>query len=227
MNAIDLTTIDLDATGTVELRKLGGKLGIKGASKMRGQDLRDAIAPIKAEQVEEARKAKAPKAPKGRKVCSICGKRAVGTGRGSDPDTARSMGYCAPCLEEGEWENTHSDNGHEGNPDAAYTDDCWICHPELNEAQRETTARYGTSRSGMVMHVTRKMTAEDKANLVAKEMKEATIMTAGGMIHLVGTGKNGKTVDLSWDHRGRFQHKASTVGGKKVLNVSAALKALA
>jgi hypothetical protein len=90
------------------------------------------------------------------KLCTICVKRRPGTGSkgletSSDPET------CNYCHEEGGWENTHSDYGHEailakfkadgyqslteqerGEWDASKG--CWICHPELNLAQQPTKA---------------------------------------------------------------------------------------
>lgn len=98
-----------------------------------------------------------------RKLCTICNTRTAGTGKGTDPQHALSMGYCAPCLEEAEWENTHSDDGHDhlirtlevgrqARVDniaqleaevALEIEGCWICHPELNEAQKAHTPREG------------------------------------------------------------------------------------
>lgn len=88
-----------------------------------------------------------------RKICSLCNTRSVGTGKGDgteDVTFARSMGYCIPCTVEADWENVHSDNGHDdadcvanGYDTQDSVDDCWICHPELNEATKEHTPRTG------------------------------------------------------------------------------------
>jgi hypothetical protein len=81
------------------------------------------------------------------KICNVCGKRTIGT-KGSDPMSARIAGLCGLCMDEGGWENTHSDNGHdailakrEALSDSGLSpeeqeeiDGCWICYPELNEA---------------------------------------------------------------------------------------------
>lgn len=87
--------------------------------------------------IEEAAKPKA-KAKRTRKLCTLCKLRAPGTGNGTDPDQARRMGYCTPCLTEAEWDNTHSDYGHDSHNDATpEKDSCWVCHPELNEAAKD------------------------------------------------------------------------------------------
>jgi hypothetical protein len=92
--------------------------------------------------------------------CAICGIRNVGTGREGthghgERDQARVMGYCNPCLAEAEWENTHSDHGHD-DPDAVANgyatqdelDACWMCHPELNLAT--STPAAGTGHTNTV-----------------------------------------------------------------------------
>lgn len=91
------------------------------------------------------------------KKCMICEIRNVGTGPEGkfghgERQQARYMGYCCPCLEEAEWENTHSDYGHD-DPDAVAKGydtadsiaNCWVCHPELNLAT--TTPAAGTGHT--------------------------------------------------------------------------------
>lgn len=85
-----------------------------------------------------------------RKLCSICDFRAVGTGPSIDITHARQMGYCGPCLDEGDWENIHSDNAHDdedavakGYDTADSIANCWVCHPELNLANDRTPRRTG------------------------------------------------------------------------------------
>lgn len=75
-----------------------------------------------------------------RKLCTICNTRTQYTGPGDDP-APRLSESCNPCYTEGGWENTHSDENHEGGQ--GDTDGCWICHPELNLAQKVTTRRTG------------------------------------------------------------------------------------
>lgn len=99
-----------------------------------------------------------------RKLCSICETRAVGTGRVDskygvgDYDHAISMGYCRPCLAEAEWENIHSDYGHElgagqvEGVDQGELDACWECHPELNVAQQVKPVRTGHTNTRAHSH---------------------------------------------------------------------------
>jgi hypothetical protein len=82
------------------------------------------------------------------KRCEICGTRPMTSGRND------SLPYCDPCATEADWENVHSDNGHDDEEAVANGWDtaesvaaCWICHPELNEAAKDYTPRTGTSRT--------------------------------------------------------------------------------
>jgi hypothetical protein len=97
------------------------------------------------------------------KLCNVCNKRRAYTGSKGTETAAHGSGMCNYCFEEGGWENSHGDNGHADILDAldgvqfgltthktkaeyeawlkeahAETDMCWICHPELNLAQRPT-----------------------------------------------------------------------------------------
>lgn len=81
------------------------------------------------------------------KTCNVCFKRRVytGTSKNQTIDPAPSgSDMCNFCYTEGGWENSHSDNDHEnGGADDAekiHMQDCWICHPELNLAQKEKKA---------------------------------------------------------------------------------------
>lgn len=77
------------------------------------------------------------------KMCNVCGRRRVGSGgKKYDVQSAAAIGLCGPCDEEGGWENTHSDQGHEQG-EGEYRDGCWICHPELNVAQKGSTGKAG------------------------------------------------------------------------------------
>jgi hypothetical protein len=70
-----------------------------------------------------------------RKLCEFCGTRtATSHNRGNI-----SIQACQPCETEADWENTHSDHGHEDPTTMDFSqmselEDCWICKPELNEA---------------------------------------------------------------------------------------------
>lgn len=95
-------------------------------------------------------------------MCNVCGKRRGKTGsKGTETSPHRDM--CNYCYEEGGWENAHSDYDHEGlnagtieygmtthktraEFEAWLADEkegakgCWICHPELNLAQKPAKA---------------------------------------------------------------------------------------
>lgn len=99
-----------------------------------------------------------------RKVCIVCQHRTVGTGPGSDPDTAKGLGQCAPCYELAGWDNTHSDSSHE-DPEGSHSldlanemDSCWVCHPELNLATdrtpRKAKAGHNSPRRTQLNHRT-------------------------------------------------------------------------
>lgn len=86
-----------------------------------------------------------------RKICNVCNARPVGYGTNGDQRQAQSMDLCTPCYEEGGWENTHSDFAHDaeaehmvqqGNNEAGHrVEGCWICFPELNDAQKPYVKR--------------------------------------------------------------------------------------
>lgn len=85
-------------------------------------------------------------------ICNICNKRRnyTGTGLGVDPAPHASE-MCNLCYTEGGYENQHSDAGHTaiaqevaagnelseyGKSELKFMESCWICHPELNLAQK-------------------------------------------------------------------------------------------
>lgn len=106
-----------------------------------------------------------------RKLCSLCVALKRPTPRPVAPKDRRraegmsgDMDYCVPCYTEAGWENTHSDQGHDdldsytlenttyviqAELDAwlvserEVTKECWICHPELNQASAEYVAKAG------------------------------------------------------------------------------------
>lgn len=172
-------TAQLENMTAVELRKLGGAMGIKGASKGKKAELVASItelllaslenlraeaakmaaereAEVKAIEIESTPN-EAPAAPAEGK-CIACGMR-----NGMTAKQAREQGMggsyrdiCLPCYEEAGWENTHSDAGHADFDLANLTEEqatevhgCWICYPELNEAKK--APRAGRSRAGMVI----------------------------------------------------------------------------
>lgn len=99
------------------------------------------------------------------KICNICNKRRVYTGTGPGVDPApHASDMCNYCFTEGSWENTHSDGDHNAilallaagdaateNPDEdemKFMEGCWICHPELNLAQKPVKASTGAKAQG-------------------------------------------------------------------------------
>jgi DNA-directed RNA polymerase subunit RPC12/RpoP len=59
-------------------------------------------------------------------VCGNCGKRT------RDTEGEGDVGMCFKCYERGGWENTHSDNDHEHDPDP----NCPVCQEAAGTAQR-------------------------------------------------------------------------------------------
>jgi len=82
--------------------------------------------------------------------CEICGTRNVGTGKNAgyeDTDFSRRQGFCNPCGNEAQHEIAH-DNGHE----SITEDECWLCHPEMNDAKKTHTPRTGHTNTVAKTH---------------------------------------------------------------------------
>jgi len=62
-----------------------------------------------------------------KKMCIECGLRPI-------TKEAKGPEVCDPCFDYAGWENTHSDSGHDENPDdlADEMAQCPVCHPELD-----------------------------------------------------------------------------------------------
>lgn len=245
MNDFDVTGTDFHLLGAVELRKFAAKAGVKGASKGKKADLIAALEVIEAEQLKAAEdEAAAAKAAaeaaktadqpvKGK--CNVCGTRRAAR------DT---NGQCAPCFEEGGWENTHNDAGHAEFNLAALTEEqaeevfgCWICYPELNKATRP--ARKGVSRVGQV--IVAKGTEIHKSLLFKTEAEKAgwtvTIQTetyelpgdatGEGTRHYATATKGESHISLAWDGRKYdYPESGASFNGKarKVRNLKEALR---
>ena len=171
--------------------------------------------------------------------------RNVGTGKGDQDATGA---YCNPHYTEGGWENTHNDYGHDAilakiadkkrltpkqKSEADAMVDCWICHPEINEANKEHTVRQGTSRAGIVIHVSIRAAGETKAAETVAQMEKISEQYS----FKVATAKKTQEVTLRvdsaqqsfilfWDARGRFTGGSVSENGKtrKVRNVSEVLR---
>jgi hypothetical protein len=242
MNDFDVTGTDFHLLSAVELRKFAAKAGVKGASKGKKAELIAALEVIEASQLEAARieieaaKAAAAPAPaktvKAPKLCSICNKR-----RPSSKNGKSYADQCDPCHQEGGWENTHSDGGHDaileiGEADrtdaqAEEIDGCWICFPELNEAKKERTVRTGVNRQGQVV-----VAKGDKAEVFRAAAEAAgydvkvDTETSFGYV-TASAAKDGKLIELVW-FADAYLYGASfvEVAGKrrKIRNLKEALR---
>lgn len=156
--------------------------------------------------------------------------------------------YCEPCLIEADWENVHSDDAHESYANGdwapekledglslqAEMKDCWICHPELNQAAKDYQTRNGSSRKGIIMIVPIRATGQEKAKVVADRLADrfaTRISTRKGITTLTLEHAGEVGFKLRWDGQGRYLYTESiaTVNGKsrKVRNVSEALRLVA
>lgn len=252
---IDLTAIEIQNLTAVELRKLGGQAGIKGASKGKKEFLMGTLLSIRHEQLREAEAAaaaaapvvtEAPAAPQGK--CSVCGVR-----NGMTAKQAREQGLgssyrdiCVPCYDEGGWENSHSDAGHEHMDLANLTEEqaaevhgCWICYPELNEAKK--APRAGRSRAGMVIvakgteihkSATFKLAAEAAGWTVTMQSETYELgedAEGEGTRYYATATKGDDAISLAWDGRA-YDYPASSaqLAGKarKIRNLKEALRVL-
>lgn len=247
---ITKTVAEIKAMSSTVLRGYAREIGVKRSATDTKTDL---LAKVlgRVEEVAAAEKALTEKAretvpalakrdrtgrtlpPKGPKLCSICNKRPVGSGQGTDPRHAKVMGYCAPCLEEAEWENTHSDEGHEAinagrdiAPGVEMTG-CWICHPELNAASDDYVAP--TRRSKVGMEILAKGTYHHKSELVKKAIEKAggeVIKSThkGDKTQLLATF-NGIEIVAGWTGDA-FNYALASWDGKKYRNVKELVRLL-
>jgi hypothetical protein len=221
-----------DTKATLLAKVLNRALEIEKAASVERQE----IAAMKAKATIRTKVETAARAPKAKKVCNICNKRPVGNNVGISD-------MCQLCADEGGWENTHNDNGHEDirarvakgeeltEREAAelasgWMKDCWICFPEKNRAQRDP--RQGTSKAGMVILA--------KGSYIHKsELVKAAIEKLGGDVH-VNTSKSGVTrltanigdvvVQAQWIGNAWDYAASEGINGKKVRNVKELLRKL-
>ncbi|TNH23959.1 hypothetical protein FHG89_25965 [Micromonospora orduensis] len=227
-----------------QLRETARKLGLSPSAKMTKDKLIGLIyakttpatpteegagSEAPAETSTEPASAAAAK-PARKNACRSCGTRSIGSGSGdsNDRDTAKAVELCVPCHEEAQWENEHSDRGHDSLPaDSEERAGCWICRPGLNRASAEYVGRAGTSRAGMTINVPLRADGKTKAATVAEKLAamkvESKIRRFKGEEIL--TAKIGGTeLRLVWDERGRYVYAESTFNSRKVRNVSEALR---
>lgn len=83
-------------------------------------------------------------------LCNVCNIRRPYTGAKGTETAAHGSEMCNYCYEEGSWENSHNDEGHDEPTIATpeLTDGCWICHPELNLAQKPKGKSTGPKTQG-------------------------------------------------------------------------------
>lgn len=169
--------------------------------------------------------------------------RPIGSGAGDDADYARSISMCNPHATEAGMENSHSDNSHDAilakiadkkrltpsqKAETEIMATCWICHPELNLANEVYAPRQGTSRAGMVINISIRAAAGEKARQTADQIGESFSTS----IKTLKTGASLRAVSgsqdflLFWDIAGRFAGGTVTEDGKtrKVRNVAEVLR---
>ena len=108
---------------------------------------------------------------------------------------------------------------------------CWICFPELNEAQMEPKVRATgerASRKGQIINVPLRAPGEIKAGVVVKAAPAATVHVAKNGSATLNLEIGGLKLRLAWDAEGCYDYMASsaTIMGKsrKVRNVAEALR---
>lgn len=172
--------------------------------------------------------------------CEICKIRPVMSAK-----QAREFGvshpYCAPCLTQAEWENVHSDYGHDADSETVHqagdeernvrVAGCWVCFPELDETTKPYRERSGSSRLGIVMHVSARVTGKDKAAQTAAQLPEraASIRTSKGFVTLKVASEVGTGAKIVWEHAtGQLVSAETTIDGKtlKARNVAEVLRRL-
>lgn len=174
-------------------------------------------------------------------ICTICNTRPA---LPMAQRTSADMPYCEPCSTQADWENVHSDQAHDlvlaadeaGKKVSvkgwtnmktraevdAYVDEqlrpemeqCWVCHPELDETQREYTPRRGTSRLGMIINVPQRAPGQEKAaTLLGRISQGIALPGADGPVTesdvKISTRKGITTLKLhdftcAWDEQGRW-----------------------
>lgn len=226
----------------METRKLAQELGIKNAAKFKKDVLERMIAEVQAAKrnAELAVSKTKPAAKKASKRCTICATRPAG---GKEAKAEGFSDYCDPCWNEANWENTHSDHGHDdagcvamGWDSQESLDACWICHPELNKASKEYVAKgAGTSREGMRMTVPVRGAAQEKVAAVIAQLPEgtehSTVTDEFKMVHLTILAGPVR-ITLAWHADGAYAYDATSAQRDansrvvKVRNASAALRLL-
>lgn len=230
---------------TVELRKLArAEFGIKGMSSARKEQLVPAILQEQAMRLTETAQAndriespeltgpkiekpvgqvghagaKAVRTEKGVKgnLCQICGEKKI------DRKTqGRDSTMCTECFEYAGWENTHSDESHEGTENLALREGCPVC--EQMGLPTSKPVSDGISPKAKRFEADALKAGWSALARVAADGSGTSVVTA--------TSQTGETIELHWNGR-VYDYDASkfTANGHravKVRNASAARKILA
>lgn len=226
------TAAEITALNSTDLKAYAKEIGVKRAASDTKADLtakvlakvdelrREAqeIAAMKAKAKIRTKVETAARAPKA-KACT------------QQPCTRKvtENDMCTPHNEEGMWENTHEDEGHENltglEDDADQMYACWVCHPELNEAT--AAPRKSTSKAGMV--ILAKGTYHHKSELVRKAIEEAggeivKINHKDDKTQLLATF-NGIEIVAGWTGDA-FDYALASWDGKKYRNVKELVRLL-
>jgi hypothetical protein len=213
-------TETLTSMKTTDLRKLAGKeFGIKGMSSARKADLVPAIleelarrATITGANVNDRAHRTDNGTVKGQK-CAECGKRPV------DKKTqGRDSTMCRDCFEYAGWENTHSDEDHEGTENLALREGCPVCE------------KAGLPTSRPAGDVSPKALAFEADAKKAGWSALARLSADGGISLVTARASDGRELELRWAGKVCVdgQNFLKRADGKrvKVRNASAARKIL-
>jgi hypothetical protein len=208
MASTEYTVENLTAMKTVELRKLAGSIGIKGMSSARKGDLIPAIiaSAAKAERTENG-------TVKG-KLCAECGEKPVDRKTQGADST-----MCDDCFEYAGWENTHSDEDHQGTDNLALREGCPVCKKAGLSSERPAV-----EISAKALRFEADAKAAGWSALARNGFNGTSLVTA--------TSPDGQTLELHWAGKIYVYDKSKYVAsgatkGRKIRNASAARKILA
>lgn len=224
------TAAEILALNTAAQREYAKEIGVKRAA----SDTKATLAAKLLDRTLEIEKEQAPKkatrpAKTSGKICNVCKTRRAGNDAGLSD-------MCQPCADEGGWENAHGDNDHAGitaklaageelddvekTEASIWMPKCWICHPELNKAQRAPRTR--ESKAGMTV-----LAKGDKIGFVVDELRKLGAIVATetskqgytGLVARVDTAVGSYQIECGWWGRS-FHYPAASINGKKFRNVS-------
>jgi ribosomal protein S14 len=227
-------------TQTVALRKFARELGLKGLSSANKATLLPLVTAeverINAEREAELAEIELESNPNTKPVrqsrkCTECGR----------PEDFIGSQLCQADREYAESENAHSDENHESTeaPEGGdFRDQCWICHPELDERKPRGEGR---SRAGMVIvakgtEIHKSLTFKKAAEAIGwtveieRETYELPESAEGeGTRYFATAVKGEQSISLAWDGRAYDYAASSAVlngKGRKVRNLKEALRLL-